>query len=110
MMIPTYVFPLSCTIHGSKRVIGSTEALDLTELPKRAAVIGAGPLGAEFACIWNNFGVEVQNETIETIQSAEDDVQSNFDLFSSYFTARGDLLVDRSTDVPALARDSFVRV
>lgn len=41
------------------RVIGSTEALDLTELPKRIAVIGAGALGAEFACLWNAFGVEV---------------------------------------------------
>ncbi|MBI2424860.1 MAG: dihydrolipoyl dehydrogenase [Candidatus Hydrogenedentes bacterium] len=40
-------------------VIGSTDALNLTTLPKRAAVIGAGALGAEFACIWNAFGVEV---------------------------------------------------
>ncbi|MFO7973611.1 MAG: dihydrolipoyl dehydrogenase [Candidatus Hydrogenedentota bacterium] len=42
-----------------ERIIGSTEALDLTEIPKRVAVIGAGALGAEFACIWNAFGAEV---------------------------------------------------
>ncbi len=42
-----------------KQVITSTEALELAELPKRIAVIGAGALGAEFACIWNAFGVEV---------------------------------------------------
>ena len=42
-----------------KRVIGSKEALELKEPPKRAAVIGAGAMGAEFACIWNAFGAKV---------------------------------------------------
>lgn len=40
-------------------VMGSTEALALTEIPKRVAVIGAGAQGAEFACIWNAFGAQV---------------------------------------------------
>ncbi|HEO70942.1 MAG TPA: dihydrolipoyl dehydrogenase, partial [Candidatus Hydrogenedentes bacterium] len=44
---------------NGKTVIGSTEALDMDWIPKRVAVIGAGALGAEFACIWNAFGVEV---------------------------------------------------
>lgn len=42
-----------------KRVISSTEALDLETLPKRVCVIGAGAIGAEFASMWNAFGVEV---------------------------------------------------
>jgi dihydrolipoyl dehydrogenase len=42
-----------------KIVVTSTEALELTKLPPRIAVIGAGPLGAEFACLWNAFGAEV---------------------------------------------------
>jgi len=42
-----------------KTVIGSTEALALTEVPKRVAVIGAGAMGAEFSCIWNAFGAQV---------------------------------------------------
>ncbi len=42
-----------------KRVLSSTEALDLDKLPKRALVIGAGAIGAEFASMWNGFGVEV---------------------------------------------------
>jgi len=55
-------------------VIGSTEALDLTELPPRIAVIGAGALGAEFACIWNNFGAEVTLiEFMPTILPREDE-------------------------------------
>src|SRR5690606_12648711 len=39
-------------------VITSTEALELTEIPKRIAVIGAGAIGAEFASLWNIFGAE----------------------------------------------------
>jgi dihydrolipoamide dehydrogenase len=42
-----------------KTVIGSTRALEMTEVPKRVAVIGAGALGAEFACVWNAFGAQV---------------------------------------------------
>ncbi|MBW7864856.1 MAG: dihydrolipoyl dehydrogenase [Candidatus Hydrogenedens sp.] len=44
---------------NGKTVIGSTEALRMTEVPDRVAVIGAGALGAEFACIWNAFGAKV---------------------------------------------------
>ncbi len=40
-------------------VIGSTAALELTELPERIAVLGAGALGSEFACIWNALGAQV---------------------------------------------------
>lgn len=40
-------------------IIGSTRALEMTEIPKRVAVIGAGAMGAEFACVWNAFGSEV---------------------------------------------------
>ena len=40
-------------------VIGSTEALSMTAVPESAAVIGAGALGAEFACVWNAFGSRV---------------------------------------------------
>ncbi|MFA6245121.1 MAG: dihydrolipoyl dehydrogenase [Candidatus Hydrogenedentales bacterium] len=42
-----------------KRVITSTEALDLEELPKSAVIVGAGAIGAEFASMWNAFGVNV---------------------------------------------------
>lgn len=42
-----------------KRVITSTEALELEELPKTAVIVGAGAIGAEFASMWNTFGVHV---------------------------------------------------
>ncbi len=42
-----------------KHIITSTEALELPEVPKHALIIGAGPIGAEFACIWQAFGAKV---------------------------------------------------
>lgn len=42
-----------------KKIITSTEALELTKLPKHITVIGAGALGAEFACLWLNLGAGV---------------------------------------------------
>ena len=57
-----------------KNVLGSTEALQLTEVPKRVAVIGAGALGAEFACIWNAFGAQVTLiELMPTVLPKEDE-------------------------------------
>ena len=44
---------------NGKTVIGSTDALELTQLPARIAIIGAGPIGAEFGCAWNAFGAQV---------------------------------------------------
>lgn len=59
---------------NGKTIIGSTEALSLTTLPKRVAVIGAGAIGAEFACLWNAFGVEViLIEAMDSILPREDE-------------------------------------
>jgi len=44
---------------NGKTIIGSTRALEMTEVPGRVAVIGAGAIGAEFSCIWNAFGAAV---------------------------------------------------
>ncbi|MBM7788770.1 dihydrolipoyl dehydrogenase [Tenggerimyces flavus] len=42
-----------------ERVITSEHALNLTELPKSAIVLGGGVIGVEFASAWRSFGVEV---------------------------------------------------
>ncbi len=44
---------------NGKTVIGSTDALELTELPEHIAVIGAGAIGAEFASLWHQFGAKI---------------------------------------------------
>ena len=57
-----------------KLVIGSTEALQLEAIPKRIAVLGAGALGSEFACIWNAFGAQVTVlEMMPTVLPREDE-------------------------------------
>jgi dihydrolipoamide dehydrogenase len=41
------------------KVITSEEALDLTELPEKAVILGGGVIGVEFASVWKSFGVDV---------------------------------------------------
>lgn len=41
------------------RVITSEQALALTEIPQRVAVLGGGVIGVEFASVWRSFGAEV---------------------------------------------------
>lgn len=42
-----------------KNILSSTEALELTEIPKSLLIIGAGVVGCEFACIYRELGTEV---------------------------------------------------
>lgn len=42
-----------------KYVIGSTEALTLTEIPKKLLVVGGGYIGLEMGSVWNRLGSEV---------------------------------------------------
>ncbi len=44
---------------SSDRVLTNVEILDLTEVPKSLAVIGAGAVGVEFASIYRSFGSQV---------------------------------------------------
>ena len=41
------------------RVITSEQALQLTEGPKKAIILGGGVIGVEFASVWRSFGVDV---------------------------------------------------
>lgn len=51
-----------------ERVISSTDALNLTEIPKTLTVIGAGVIGLEFASIYSQLGVKVS--VVEVASSA----------------------------------------
>lgn len=48
------VFPFD-----GKKVLSSTDALELSEIPKSLLVVGAGVIGSEFACIYRELGTEV---------------------------------------------------
>lgn len=49
-----------------KRILSPYDALNLTELPERIAIIGSGAIGVEFASLWNSYGVST---TIIEMQS-----------------------------------------
>lgn len=55
------------------RVLDSTGALNLKEVPKKLVVIGGGYIGSELASVYANLGTEV------TILEAEDKILSAFD-------------------------------
>jgi dihydrolipoamide dehydrogenase len=42
-----------------KTIVGSTEALEFTEVPKKLVVVGAGAIGLELGSVWNRLGSEV---------------------------------------------------
>ena len=44
---------------SDRRVVTSTELLQLTTQPKRLAIVGAGVIGMEFASVFQRFGTEV---------------------------------------------------
>jgi dihydrolipoamide dehydrogenase len=46
-------------IDVGRRVVTSDEALQLTEVPRRAIIIGGSVIGVEFASVWRSFGSEV---------------------------------------------------
>jgi dihydrolipoamide dehydrogenase len=50
---------LSFMNHDKKRVLTSTEALNLTEVPKTMIVIGAGVIGAELGSVYARLGTDV---------------------------------------------------
>lgn len=42
-----------------QKVISTREALELTDLPSRMAIVGGGAAGVEFAYLWATYGVQV---------------------------------------------------
>jgi len=62
ILIATGSRPAVPPIEGidSPRVLDSTAILELDKIPKSLAVIGAGAIGLEFACFFNEMGTEVK--------------------------------------------------
>ncbi|NQU64859.1 MAG: dihydrolipoyl dehydrogenase, partial [SAR324 cluster bacterium] len=51
--------PIPGVSYDGERIITYKEALNLTQIPQSAVIIGAGPIGMEFATIWNRYGANV---------------------------------------------------
>lgn len=59
--------------YDGKKVITSTEALGLTEVPEKLLVVGGGAIGLEFACIFSGVGADVTViEMMEQLLPGED--------------------------------------
>jgi dihydrolipoamide dehydrogenase len=55
------------------RVITSTEALTMTEVPEKVVIIGGSVIGVEFASVWKSFGADVTIiEGLPTLVPLED--------------------------------------
>jgi dihydrolipoamide dehydrogenase len=53
------VAPLSGVEIDEKRIVSSTGALDLNEVPKSMVVVGGGVIGLELGSVWRRLGAEV---------------------------------------------------
>ena len=70
------------------RILNSTSALELTELPKTMAIIGGGYIGCEFASLFSEFGVKITIiEALPTIVQAQGKTIS--EALAAAFTKRG---------------------
>jgi dihydrolipoyl dehydrogenase len=50
---------LKGTSFDGHKVLTYRNALELTEVPSSVAIVGAGPIGMEFATLWNRYGSKV---------------------------------------------------
>jgi len=51
--------PLPVVSYDGDKIINYRRALDLKEVPGSAVIVGAGPIGMEFATLWNRYGTNV---------------------------------------------------
>lgn len=58
-----------------KKILSSTEALELTEIPKSLLIVGAGVIGSEFACIYRELGTDVTMVEMMDRAVATEDVE-----------------------------------
>ncbi|MGM9986670.1 MAG: dihydrolipoyl dehydrogenase [Bacillaceae bacterium] len=90
----TYVFKHCILATGSrpiqipgfafnKRVIDSTGAINLPEIPKKLVIIGGGYIGMELGTAYANFGTEV------TILEAADEILNGFETAMSNIVKKG---------------------
>ena len=83
------------------RVVDSTGLLALDHLPKRLAIIGAGVIGMEFACVFHRFGSEVT--VIEYLKECLPALDSDIAKRLRKFLERNGITFKMKTAVQSLA-------
>jgi dihydrolipoamide dehydrogenase len=61
IIVATGTTPIDLPVleRDGKTVLGAREAIDIPAIPKKMAVIGAGPIGVEMASVYNALGSEI---------------------------------------------------
>ncbi|MBI3194201.1 MAG: dihydrolipoyl dehydrogenase, partial [Ignavibacteriae bacterium] len=97
------------TIDG-KKVISSTEAMLLQEVPKSLIVIGAGAIGVEFGYLYNSFGTRITIvEMLPNILPIEDKELTK--LLASNFKKQGiEILTETKVDSLKVGNDVNVTI
>ena len=92
-----------------KRIITSSEAMTLNEIPNEMIIIGAGAIGVEFAYFYSVLGVKVTIiEMLDTILPVED--RDSSDLLKRNFAKRGIKILTNTTVEKAEVKDKIVEV
>lgn len=97
-----------------KRVITSTEALNLTEIPKHLVVIGAGVIGAELGSVYARLGakvsfVEFADSMIPTMdKTMGKELQKSIKKLGAeyYFSHKVTSVVNNGDDVTVMAKNA----
>lgn len=96
---PIDIPPFPC---DHERILNSTSALELTELPKTMVIIGGGYIGCEFASLFAAFGVTVTIvEALPSIVQAQGKTIS--DALTSAFTKQG-IAIKTNTSVESIEK------
>lgn len=65
---------LPCADYDGEKIISFRKALEMKELPGSAVIVGAGPIGMEFATLWNSYGTKVTViEAMKNVLPLEDE-------------------------------------
>jgi dihydrolipoamide dehydrogenase len=103
----TPVMPAAWQADGEK-IISYNEAILQEELPKSAVIIGGGAIGAEFATIWNSYGVPVTMvEMLPNVLPLEDEEVSQE--LAKAFKKRGiEILTGHKVEAVEKSKDGVI--
>src|SRR3989475_1775952 len=91
------------------RIIDSTDALNLEAVPRSIAILGAGPVGVEFASLFRAFGSEVTViELLPTLVPLEDEEIGQ--ALERAFSRRGIKVLTQATAKAAEIGDNRVKI
>ncbi len=89
-----------------KKIISSSEAINLDRIPKSILIVGAGTIGVEFAGIFNNLGSKVALSEIkkQILPGEDNEISSNLE---SIFKRKGiDVYTGCQTEIINISQDS----